>query len=95
MINAKDELLKHIQEVGKTPTFISIKCINYHSPVTAKGQLSTVLPHLNFEYDNGYGTQELFGYVWFTDGSWSERDEYDGSERWTHKSRPNYDEELS
>ena len=83
MINAKEELLGHIQEVGKTVEFVSIvwesKC---HIALRAKGTLPTVLPFLNFEYDDGYGAQELFGYVWFTDGSWSERDEYDGSERW-------------
>lgn len=40
---------------------------------------------LDFNYDDGYGTQYLFGKIWYTDGTWSERYEYDGSECWTHK----------
>lgn len=34
------------------------------------------------EYDNGYGSQELYGIIVFKDGSWLERREYDGSEWW-------------
>ena len=37
---------------------------------------------LDFEYDAGYGGQELYGTVWFTDGIWMDRYEYDGSESW-------------
>ena len=39
-------------------------------------------------YDNGYGGQRLFGIVWFNDGSWLERYEYDGAEKWVYKSTP-------
>lgn len=49
---------------------------------------------LQFEYDDGYGTQNLFGTVWFNDGSWLERGEYDGSEWWEYKSVPVIPEEL-
>lgn len=35
---------------------------------------------LNFEYDAGYGSQKLFGTIWYDDGTFSERSEYDGSE---------------
>lgn len=38
---------------------------------------------LNREYDNGYGWQELYGLVVFTDGLVLIREEYDGSESWT------------
>jgi hypothetical protein len=44
---------------------------------------------LDFHYDNGYGLQEVDGTIWFTDNSWAERDEYDGSEWWAVKKRPN------
>lgn len=40
------------------------------------------LEELDFEYDDGYGAQELSGVIWYTDGTWSKRDEYDGSEWW-------------
>ena len=37
------------------------------------------LNDLNFEYDSGYGGQELYGTVWFKDNTWAGRGEYDGS----------------
>ena len=43
---------------------------------------------LDFEYDSGFGLQELFGMIWFKDGTWADRAEYDGSEWWSLKSRP-------
>jgi hypothetical protein len=51
-------------------------------------QMLSFLQSLDFEYDNGYGGQELFGTIWYTDGTWSERGEYDGSEWWEYMSRP-------
>lgn len=41
-------------------------------------------------YDNGYGMQYVTGFVVFEDGSWIEREEYDGSENWVVKSCPQY-----
>ena len=52
------------------------------------GQLVEFLISLEFEYDDGYGGQELFGFIWYKDGTWSERMEYDGSEWWRHVERP-------
>jgi hypothetical protein len=46
------------------------------------------LDKLDYEYDDGYGCQELFGTVLFTDGSWLERNEYDGSENWMWTTAP-------
>jgi hypothetical protein len=43
---------------------------------------------LNFEYDAGYGSQNLYGNVWLKDGTWLERGEYDGSEWWEYKECP-------
>ena len=40
------------------------------------------------DYDAGYGHQYLDGIVWFNDGTWAERGEYDGSEWWIHQKRP-------
>jgi hypothetical protein len=53
-----------------------------------------VVDGLDFEYDDGYGSQFLFGYIWYTDGTWSEREEYDGSEWWAHKERPAKDVKI-
>lgn len=46
------------------------------------------LEGLRFNYDDGFGSQHLFGVVWFKDGSWLERSEYDGSEKWVLKCTP-------
>ena len=46
------------------------------------------LEGLRFNYDDGFGSQHLFGVVWFKDGSWLERYEYDGSESWVFKRPP-------
>jgi hypothetical protein len=43
---------------------------------------------LDFEYDSGFGGQELFGTVWLEDGTWLSRGEYDGSEWWEHNVLP-------
>jgi hypothetical protein len=43
---------------------------------------------LDFDYHDGYGTQNLFGTVWLTEGRWLTRGEYDGSEWWDFHSYP-------
>ena len=52
------------------------------------------LSQINYIYDSGYGGQELFGTIWYKDGTWSIRGEYDGSEWWEHVSKPNIPPEL-
>lgn len=44
----------------------------------------------DFEYDNGFGGQEIPPdlNIIFSDGSWLERGEYDGSEWWAFKQTP-------
>ena len=55
---------------------------------TTQEEMDDLIQHLDLEYDDGYGTQELYGRVWFTNGVWAERHEYDGSECWLVKSYP-------
>lgn len=50
--------------------------------------LSNFLNNLDFDYDSGYGQQELYGTIWLTDSSWLSREEYDGSEWWQHRFLP-------
>jgi hypothetical protein len=52
------------------------------------------LTDLDFEYDNGYGGQRLFGTIWYSDGTWSDRGEYDGSEWWEYNKCPNIPDTL-
>ena len=93
-MNAKEELIKHV--AGKEVAFISIVLNEYptYDLIVIKGKLEEVLPLLDFDYDNGYGWQELFGYIWYTDGTWSERGEYDGSEWWEYKKSPDQDIDI-
>jgi len=56
--------------------------------------LQEFLNALDFEYDDGYGGQELHGIVWFNDGIWADRGEYDGSEWWNYQCCPYITEEL-
>jgi len=95
MRNAKQEFLKCIR--GKvvcatimhnpswsddtSKTFI-LKCGH------TQDEYNQFLESLDFEYDSGYGLQELFGTVWLEDGMWMERGEYDGSEWWELMRRP-------
>ena len=101
MTNAKKEFL-HIIE-GKT-----VLCADIHldqdwdkdlERITLKrgytqAELDSFLEKLDFEYDSGYGSQNLFGNIWFTDNTWAERGEYDGSEWWQIPNRPKICDDL-
>lgn len=56
--------------------------------------LSAFLADLDFEYDNGYGGQELDGTIWCLNGTWFTRGEYDGSEWWERHAYPAIPQEL-
>lgn len=58
-------------------------------------EMSEFLKSIDFEYDNGYGTQELFGFIWYKNGLWNERRDYDGSENWVLKEVPQIPEECN
>jgi len=97
--NAKKELAGHVKQTGKT-----VKCAKLAfgplygddietillAPGCTEHEYQRFLDKLDREYDSGYGGQELFGVIWFMDGTWSEREEYDGSERWSHKTCPDW-----
>lgn len=102
MINAYQEFMKHTD--GKT-----IKCATitrgdvdfdesvktYLLPVGhTDEEFGQFLISLDFKYHEGYGEQELFGTIWYTDGTWSDRREYDGSEWWKHNSCPSIPNSL-
>lgn len=85
MTNAKQELLTHIERIEKRKNN-SVKFVSIvFDEILIQGTLEEVLPKLDFEYDDGYGHQQLYGNIWFSDGTWSEREEYDGSERWEYR----------
>ncbi|WP_456390639.1 hypothetical protein [Hydrogenimonas sp.] len=96
MVNAKEEILDTIHAAGKFLEDIAYAriCVlddNFDKKevwIFCKHGLQKNLRALDFDYDEGYGAQELFGVVVFTDGSWLERYEYDGAESWVHKRTP-------
>jgi hypothetical protein len=91
MQNAKEEFLRHTN--GKEVLCASISyqdCWTQQRPMSdnilkveyTKEQYDEFIDSLDFEYDAGFGGQELFGTIWYKDGTWSDRGEYDGSEWW-------------
>ena len=57
-----------------------------HTKMTVK----EFLEHANFEYDDGYGLEEInTDLILVGKDFWLERHEYDGSEWWEYKSMPN------
>lgn len=90
MENAKQELLDAVGTKGLLSAKLSYQENTYilFEDHTSE-ELKIFLESIDFCYDDGYGFQELYGNVWLKDGTWLERLEYDGSERWRHVKRPN------
>jgi len=97
MINAKQELLGFIGRVNVPVKCATIQRTipsdsltdpdvfkEYNLPVNhdKDDYIYGFLESLDFEYNNGYGEQELYGTIWFEDGTWADRWEYDGAEGW-------------
>lgn len=94
-INAKDELLEFLQKNNLKLSSANLTdddyCPENHYvlyPNYTQTELTAFLKSIDYFYDNGYGRQELYGTLWFSDGTWAERHEYDGSEYWEHRKRP-------
>jgi hypothetical protein len=89
-MNANQELIEHLED--KPPViFIDIKRRwNYDTAgvVYSGRNLQDALNHTHFEYHSGFGSQYLFGTIWYADGTWSSRGEYDGSEWWEYNKCP-------
>lgn len=101
-MNAKQELQKELQEIGKKPVCATIHDAwgsNRGISVTLKSgytdqEFEEFLDKLDFEYDAGYGMQYIDGIVWFEDTSWLKRNEYDGSEWWAYMNTPDIPDSL-
>jgi len=97
-MNIKEELLRQLVNKAEIKCALIRKGADYYEPeeqktvILKKGYTSedyiNFLNKLDFNYNNGYGGQELYGNVWLKDGTWLERGEYDGSEWWEHKVLP-------
>lgn len=101
MTNAKEEFLKHTK--GKQILCAKIETGEYDwqdfntfllKQNYTEYDYQQFLTQIDYTYDNGYGGQELFGIIWYTDGTWSSRGEYDGAEWWIHNKCPEIPSEM-
>jgi len=105
MTNALREFKNTLDDLDYTIDDISSMVIVYmnsytHGPKiiinSEEGYLTLAdIANLDFEYDDGYGSQELFGVVVFKDGTWLDREEYDGSEWWDYRKCPTYNDIIA
>lgn len=102
-MNAKKEFIEEIKDK-------KVKCVligqeyNYDSEDYdkkielkighSKADYFRFLDKLDFDYDDGYGGQNLYGFIWYTDDTFSSRGEYDGSEWWESHTTPEIPKEL-
>jgi hypothetical protein len=101
-MNAKEEFLGHIRDrkvlcadMSHQDCWHNEPSSEFKLPVSyTQEQYDEFVNSLDFEYDKGYGGQELFGTIWYKDGTWSDRGEYDGSEWWNYQSCPGIPQNL-
>ena len=94
MSNAKQEFLEEIADKSVLCAFVEYE-ENYNNKTPhvlsigfTENEFNLFTESLNFEYDGGFGGQELYGTIWYKDGTWSDRGEYDGSEWWQRNKYP-------
>jgi hypothetical protein len=103
MSNAKTELLEALENKAELKCAKITKGYSYDNEEKptyrlklsySKEDLEKFLNLLSFDYDSGFGGQELFGTLWLNDGTWLSRGEYDGSEWWEHNTLPEITDDL-
>lgn len=102
MSNAKQELLEILQNKAPLKCAIISKGQSWdddRKDIVLKLNFTEqdyekFLNEIDFDYDSGYGVQELFGTVWLNDNTWLSRGEYDGSEWWEHNVLPSIPKEC-
>lgn len=105
--NARDEFLDHIRKVDSTILCASLARESFDEATFEYREIKYVLKtefngndydeflkSLDFQYDAGFGGQLLFGTIFYANGTWSERGEYDGSEWWVYKTCPEIPKEC-
>ncbi len=85
-MNLLQETVNDLKENGKTPA--DVRWVGRES-INAKCSWDDFAKQANFEYDDGYGSEEIPGdLIVAGDDWWLERAEYDGSEWWEFKAVP-------
>jgi hypothetical protein len=93
-MNAKQEFLNTTEHYKIICATVAISRSWYIStefnlkPGYTEQEYQEFLTNLDFEYDSGYGGQQLFGTIWCEEGIWFDRGEYDGSEWWQFHQYP-------
>ena len=96
-MNAKKEFLEHIGNRTVKCAEIVIHTGSYNKepdiiakllPEYTQEDFKQFIEKLDIDYNKWYGSQELYGTIWYTDGAWSTRGEYDGSEWWEYHKCP-------
>lgn len=94
-MNAKEEFLKRITGFKVICATVDLgdcwddnKTIFNLKPKYTEDEYQKFINSLDFNYNDGYGRQNLFGTIWCEDGVWMDRGEYDGSEWWDVHSYP-------
>ena len=107
MPNAKEEFLSHydLKNLDLEQEFDGAQL--KHEPywdekpwtIFSASEYQEFLEWLDFYYDSGYGSQELYGCILLKCGQpdrwWLDRHEYDGSERWVLRKRPVLDPQIN
>lgn len=97
MRNAKNETLNAIGQRIVDYGFLALERVYSDDPCYENEPKEKFDSHEDFlskidkfdtEYDAGYGGQEFYGCIVFTDGTWLTRGEYDGSEWWQNHIKP-------
>lgn len=100
-MNAKEEFLEHIKEREVLCAEIVLDAPYEDNPLKvilkigySPYDFEKFLKQLDFNYDSWQGNQELYGVIWYIEGSWSERDQCDGYEWWEYRSLPEIPEYM-
>lgn len=94
-MNLKNETFRILEKNDKDFTYIkwAVLFIDFGDsykdiilpPNYTKEDLNKFINDIDFDYDDGFGGQEVFGKIMLVTDSWLERGEYDGSEWWEYK----------
>lgn len=104
-MNVKKEFISHLEKIQKNnkevisaiialKRFLDTDLKIVLNPNYNESEYNNFLKALNVKYNDGFGMQELYGYIWYNDGTWSERYEYDGSEYWVYKKCPSFQDKF-
>jgi hypothetical protein len=98
IINAKEEFVRHTKSKVIKCAYIELDYEDERFSLTTgytEDEYNQFLSDIDREYNNGYGGQELDGMIWYEDGTWTTRGEYDGSEWYEYHEVPDIPDFLN